>query len=87
VLSGSFTERGQAARELDIQARRITGLAKARYVAAYVRILIKSGTPVLLAGWHRDVYDVWLDELAEFNPVMYTGSETSTGARRSTNKS
>lgn len=77
VLSGSFTERGQAARELDIQARRITGLAKAKYVAAYVRILIKSGTPVLLAGWHRDVYDVWLEELAEFKPVMYTGSETS----------
>jgi SNF2 family DNA or RNA helicase len=77
VLTGSFTERGQAARELDIQARRITGLAKARHVAAYVRILLESGTPVLLSGWHRDVFSVWLEELKEFNPVLYTGTESS----------
>ncbi len=77
VLSGSFAERGQAARELDIQARRITGLAKAKAVAAYVRILLKAGKPVLLAGWHREVYAAWMEELAEFKPVMYTGSESS----------
>jgi SNF2 family DNA or RNA helicase len=77
VVSGSFTERGQAARELDMFARKVTGLAKAREVAAYVRMLIKSGRPVLLAGWHRDVYAIWLQELAEFKPLLYTGSETA----------
>jgi hypothetical protein len=76
VVSGTFTERGQAARELDIHARRITGLAKARHVALYVRVLLEAGVPVILGGWHRSVYEVWLKELAEFNPVMFTGSET-----------
>lgn len=77
VMSGSFVERGQAARELDATARRVTGLAKARHVAAYVRMLADAGEPILLAGWHRDVYEVWGKELAAFNPVMYTGSETT----------
>jgi hypothetical protein len=73
---GSFVERGQAARELDMLVRQATGISKAKYVAEYVRILLENGEPVLLAGWHRAVYDIWLRELAEFNPVMYTGSES-----------
>ena len=77
VLEGSFTERGQAARELDMFARRVTGLAKARHVAAYIRILLEAKTPVILGGWHRDVYDVWMKELSAYNPVLYTGSETA----------
>lgn len=77
VVSGSFVERGQAARELDSLARMVTGVAKARSVAAYVRILLKAGKPIVLAGWHRDVYEIWLKELAEFNPVLYTGSEST----------
>jgi hypothetical protein len=76
VMSGSFVERGQAARELDMLARQITGVAKARHVAAYVRILLEAGMPILLAGWHREVYDIWLKELREFKPVMYTGTES-----------
>jgi hypothetical protein len=77
VTSGSFTERGEAARELDIMMRLVTGVSKAKFVAAYVRILLENGEPVLLAGWHRDVYDIWLKELADFKPVMYTGSESA----------
>lgn len=73
---GTFVERGQAARELDMMVRQATGVSKARYVAEYVRILLENGEPVLLAGWHREVYDIWLKELAEFNPVMYTGTES-----------
>lgn len=78
VMSGSFVERGQAARELDAFARMVTGVSKARSVAAYVRIMLKAGKPVVLAGWHRDVYEIWLKELAEFKPVLYTGSESTT---------
>ncbi len=74
---GSFMERGQAARELDIFVRQATGVAKAKYVAEYVRILLENNEPVLLAGWHRDVYDIWKKELAEFKPVLFTGSETA----------
>ncbi len=76
VTRGTFHESGEAARELDMMMRMVTGVSKARFVAAYVRILLENGEPVLLAGWHRDVYEIWLKELAEFNPVMYTGSES-----------
>lgn len=76
VLEGNFTERGQAARELDMYARRVTGVAKARHVAAFVRILLEAKTPIILGGWHRDVYDIWLEELKPYNPKLYTGSET-----------
>ena len=27
-------------------------------------------------GWHREVYGIWLEKLKEFNPVMFTGSES-----------
>lgn len=77
VIHGSFVERGQAARELDMYARMVTGLAKARHVAAYVRMLLEAGEPVLLAGWHRDVYEVWAKELSRYRPVLYSGSETT----------
>lgn len=71
-----FTERGQAARELDLLMRQTTGVAKAKNVAAYVRILVESGRKVLLVGWHRAVYETWLSEMKDLKPVMYTGTES-----------
>jgi hypothetical protein len=76
VLGGSFTERGQATRDLDVLVRRNTGIAKAREVANYTKIFLDAGEPIILVGWHRDVYDIWLEELKDYNPVMFTGSET-----------
>jgi hypothetical protein len=76
VTTGSFMERGQAARELDMLARQVTGVSKARGVAEYVKILLENNVPVILAGWHRECYKIWLEELAEYKPVMYTGSES-----------
>lgn len=76
VMGGSFMERGQAARELDMFVRHQTGVSKAREVAAFVRILLENKEPVLLAGWHRDVYGIWERELWDFNPVFYTGTES-----------
>ncbi|VXC63176.1 SNF2-related protein [Sphingomonas sp. AX6] len=83
VLQGSFVAAGQAARELDAKMRQITGIAKARSVAAYVRLLLEESDRVLLAGWHREVYSIWQDELAEFQPVLYSGSESAAGKQRS----
>lgn len=79
---GSFVERGRALRRLDALVRQKTGVAKAVGVANYVRILLEANVPLLLAGWHREVYDVWLDELKDHNPVMYTGTEGRTAKRR-----
>jgi len=76
VLHGSYYESGQAARELDIMLRQVTGISKAKQVAEYVKMLVESGESVLLAGWHREVYDIWNRELQHLNPVMYTGSES-----------
>lgn len=76
ILNGAFYERGSAARELDMMLRRETGIAKARSVAAYVRALAEAGEAVLLGGWHRTVYDIWLEQLADLSPVMFTGSES-----------
>lgn len=76
ILTGAFHERGQASRELDMLLRQETGVAKANSVAAYVRALVESGEPVLLGGWHREVYRIWNEALGDLHPVMYTGSET-----------
>jgi hypothetical protein len=62
--------------------RRATGLAKAPYVADFVRLLLESEPKVVLFGWHRDVYEIWLDRLADLNPSLYTGSESSGSAQK-----
>lgn len=76
TLTGSFEIAGQAAREFDMRMRELTGISKAKSVAAWVRVFVESGTPVLLFGWHREVYRIWMEELSDLNPLMFTGSET-----------
>lgn len=76
VLQGSFVERGQASRELSIMVRKATGVSKAKYVAEYVRMILENDEKVLLAVWHRDVYDIITEELKEYNPVWYSGTES-----------
>lgn len=69
-------EKWRAAGEIDWKLRQATGVAKAPYVAEFVRLILESEEAVVLYGWHRAVYDIWLDALAEYNPLMYTGSES-----------
>lgn len=78
VLAGGFHQAGEAARQLDIKLRQTTGIAKAPFVADFVEEIVSSGEKVLLAGWHRDVYEVWLREFQRkgIKAVMFTGSET-----------
>jgi len=76
VTTGSFIERGVAARDLDIFVRQQTGIAKARGVVEYCKILLENNEPIIIAAWHREVYKILLEGLAEYKPVMYTGSET-----------
>lgn len=83
VLKADFAESGRAARELDMKLRQLTGIAKAKAVAAYVSLLLKDCPRVLLAGWHREVYDIWRQALAPFNPVFYTGTESAAAKARS----
>lgn len=80
---GSFMERGSAFRQLDALTRLSTGLAKAHGVVDYVRILLEADVPVLMSGWHREVYDIFLSELKDWNPLLYTGTETTRVKERS----
>jgi SNF2 family DNA or RNA helicase len=66
----------QASSEIENIVRQATGVAKAPQVAAFVKGLMDQGEKVVLFGWHRAVYDIWLEQLKEYNPVMYTGSES-----------
>lgn len=70
-------EKMQAAGEFDALMRQATGIAKAPYVAEFVKLLLESGEPIVLFGWHRAVYSMWMEALAEFKPVLYTGSESA----------
>jgi len=79
ILKANESYRGEkmrAAGDLDMLVRQATGVAKAPYVAEFVRLLLESGEKVVLFGWHREVYSIWQEKLAEFNPVMYTGTES-----------
>ena len=33
---------------------------------------------IALACWHREVYAIWAEALADFKPTFYTGSESTT---------
>lgn len=67
-----FTLSGQ----FEWQMRKATGVAKAPFVAEFTKSLLESGEQVVLFGWHHDVYDIWREQLKDFNPVFYTGQES-----------
>lgn len=56
VLSADPKQRFVATGELDWRMRHATGVAKAAYVAAFVRMLLESEERVVLFGWHRDCF-------------------------------
>lgn len=72
----SVEEVWRASSSLDWRVRQATGLAKAPYVAAFVKMLLESEDKIIVWVWHREVYGVLLEALAEFNPVLYSGSES-----------
>ena len=58
--------------------RQATGVAKAPFVAAFVRALEDSGEKVLLFAHHHAVMDIYRRELAAYRPVFITGRESTT---------
>lgn len=81
ILSTAPAERGdafKAAGQFDLLVRQATGVAKAAFVADFVRMLVESGEPVIVYAWHRSVYEILLEKLRDLKPVMFTGTESST---------
>lgn len=79
ILSSQQNYRNQkfeASQEFNILMRQATGIAKAPYVAEFVRLLLESGEKVVLFGWHREVYGIWMEQLKDYKPRLYTGTES-----------
>jgi len=68
----------EASERLDAMLRQATGVAKAAFVADFVRLLVESGEKVVLFGWHREVYALWMDRLSDLKPALYSGTESPT---------
>lgn len=86
ILSDNPLGRGdkfRASEELSILLRQATGIAKAPYVAEFVKLIAETESKIVLYGWHREVYELWLEQLKELAPVMFTGSESPKQKRAS----
>lgn len=89
LLNESPLKRGeamQAGGEFENLMRQATGLAKAPFIASFVEMLLEQGLPVVLFGWHHSVYQVYMERLASWRPVLYTGKESVTQKEASLNK-
>ncbi|MDD3334715.1 MAG: DEAD/DEAH box helicase [Eubacteriales bacterium] len=69
--------------EVERGERQATGIAKAPYVAQFVRALLDSDEKVLLFAHHHEVMDIYQKELKSFSPVFITGRETPAMKERS----
>jgi len=76
VGDGDRMERWSLSGQLDMKIRKATGVAKAPHVARFTQILLQGTEKVVLVGHHHEVYDIWRRELAEYNPVFYTGEQS-----------
>lgn len=62
--------------EIEHGERQATGIAKAPYVAQFVRALLDADEKVLLFAHHHEVMDIYKKELHSFSPAFITGRET-----------
>lgn len=79
LLTDQVLEKGarfKAGGQFEATMRQATGLAKATFVADFVRMLVDSGEKVVLFGWHHAVYKVWQEKLKDLGVAMYTGKES-----------
>jgi len=70
-------EHWKASEELNALLRQATGIAKAPFVADFVRMLVESGERVVLCGWHHAVYKIWQWKLGDLGVKLYTGTESA----------
>jgi SNF2 family DNA or RNA helicase len=75
---GMGIDKMRSSEELDWKLRQATGVAKAGFVADFVKLLVESGEKVVLYGWHHDVYNLWKERLADLKPAFYTGEQSTT---------
>lgn len=81
--SRTKSELFRASGEFDWKMRQATGIAKAPYVADFADLLLESESKIILFGWHRKVYDIWMQKLAHHKPVLFSGSESASQKEKS----
>ena len=69
--------------EIERGERQATGIAKAPYVAQFVRALLDAEERVLLFAHHHEVMDIYKRELKAYSPAFLTGRETPAMKERS----
>jgi SNF2 family DNA or RNA helicase len=69
-------ERGRLTREIIQEERQATGIAKAPFVCSFAKMLLEGEEKVLLFAYHHAVFDIYKEELSQYNPVFITGRET-----------
>ncbi len=69
--------------EVERGERQATGIAKAPYVAQFVRALVDADEKVLLFAHHHEVMELYKKELSGYSPAFITGRETPAMKERS----
>jgi SNF2 family DNA or RNA helicase len=59
--------------EIERNARRAAGVAKAPFVADFIAALMKGGERPLVYAWHHDVHDILQERLKEYSPAVING--------------
>lgn len=77
ALHPDAKERALLEERISTGERQATGIAKAPFVAAFVRALLDSDERVLLFAHHHAVMDIYKKELAGYKPVFITGREST----------
>lgn len=83
ALHPDAKERALLEERIQSGERQATGVAKAPFVAAFVRALLDSGERVLLFAHHHAVMDIHRKELAAYKPAFITGRENADQKERS----
>lgn len=66
----------QIRKEFNTKLREATGIAKAPFVADFLRLLIESGERPVVFGWHRAFWAILNERLKEYAPANWTGFES-----------
>lgn len=77
ALHPEARERALLEEQIGRGERQATGVAKAPFVAAFVRALLDNGERVLLFAHHHAVMDAYRAELSAYRPAFITGRETT----------
>lgn len=79
-------EKGRLTREIINEERQATGIAKAPFVGNFIKMLLEGDEKILLFAYHHAVFDIYAEELANYNPVFITGRENQKAKDESVRK-